>query len=227
MNKFLEAVFFDVDGVITDVKSSWRYVHEKLGVIKEADKYKEAFSKGKITYEEWMKLDTELWVRAFGGKLHRSQLIEILSEIRPRSGMKELFIWLHKNNIKIALVSCGVEPLVERMARELGADMWIAPRLRFDKRGYLIPGGIPIPAPRGQRSKGWAVKRVAWELGVSLEKTAYVGDDIWDIEAFKVVAYPIAFKPAHSDLQKNALCSINTLSELKRALELLMKSGKC
>jgi len=227
LNKFLEAVFFDVDGVLTDVKSSWKYIHEKLGVIKEADKYKEAFSKGEITYEEWMRLDTELWIRTLGGKLHRSQLIKILSDIKPRNGMKELFIWLHKNNIKIALISCGVEPLVERMARELGADMWIAPRLRFDKRGYLIPGGIPIPAPRGYRSKGWAVKRVAWELGVSLERTAYIGDDVWDIEAFKTVAYPIAFRPSHLDLQKITLCIVNTLSELKKALELLMRNGKC
>ncbi len=227
LDKFLDAVFFDVDGVLTSIKSSWRYIHKKLGVLEEADKYKKAFIDGKITYEEWMRLDTELWIRVFNGKLHRSQLHEILSEIKPREGAKELFVWLHRNNIKIALISCGVEPLVDRIARTLGADIWMAPRLKFDKKGYLLPGGIPIPAPQGHRSKGWAIRRVAWELGVSPNRSVYIGDDLWDLEAFKAVAYPIAFEPSHPILKEKAFCTINSFEELMTVLDSLMRSGRC
>jgi phosphoserine phosphatase len=225
--RYLEIVFFDVDGVITEEKSSWRVVHRELGVLREAEKYKKAFEEGKISYEEWMRLDTELWIKASGGRIHRKDLERILSKVKIRKGFDELFVWLHKNNVKVALVSCGVELLVNRIGWTLGADMWISPRLRFDKRGYLLPGGIPIPSPRGNRSKGWAVKRIAWQLGVSLDKAAFVGDDYSDLDAFKVVKYPIAFNPDNPLVKDQALCTVSGVEDLKKVLEEIMLYGRC
>ncbi len=227
MNRYLEAVFFDLDGVLTEVRSSWRYVHEKLGVLEKANEYKRAYSQGKISYEEWMRLDTELWINVKKGKFHKSELEKILSDIKIREGVRELFIWLHKNGVKIGIISCGVEVLVNKVARSLGADIWISPRLRFDKRGYLIPGGIPLPAPKGPRGKGWAAKRMAWQLGVSLSRTAYVGDDLWDVDAFKVVGYPIAFKNSDPEVLSWVLCSVGSVSELWSVLKDLAEKGTC
>jgi phosphoserine phosphatase len=225
--RHLDAVFFDVDGVITEERSSWRVVHRALGVLEEAERFKRAFEEGRISYEEWMRLDTELWIKASGGRLHRRDLERILSGVRIREGVEDLIVWLHKVSVKVAFISCGVEILVNRVARRLGADMWISPRLRFDKRGYLLPGGIPIPSPKGPRGKGWAAKRIAWQLGVSLERTAFVGDDYSDLDAFRVVRYPIAFRPKDPRVEREAACTVESVGELREVLERIVEEGDC
>ncbi|MCE4620841.1 MAG: HAD-IB family phosphatase [Desulfurococcales archaeon] len=223
----LEAVFFDVDGVLTEYKSSWDYIHRKLGVTEEAQVNYDLFLQGRISYEDWMLLDTKLWVEAAGGRLHKDELYRILSEIPIRKGARELVSWLHRIGVKVALVSLGVEPLVARVAREVGADVWMAPRLRYDKRGYLIPGGIPVPAPGSERGKGWAVKRLAMLLGVSLSRSAYVGDSVWDADAFRVVGYPIGFGEDHSSIEGLVKCHARDFEELRRILEEIIERGSC
>ena len=223
----LEAVFFDVDGVLTEVRSSWEYVHRRLGVLEEAREYYRAFVEGRISYEDWMALDTGLWVRARGGRLHRRELEGILSEVKVRRGARELVSWLHRRGVKVALVSLGVELLVNRVAWEVGADAWVAPRLRFDKRGYLQPGGIPLPAPRGPRDKGWAVRRLSWMLGVDPSRSAYVGDSIWDASAFRAVGYPIGFGDDLGEAEGLVACRARNLEEVRRRLEEIMERGGC
>ncbi|MEB3816428.1 MAG: HAD-IB family phosphatase [Desulfurococcales archaeon] len=222
----IKIVFFDVDGVLTTVRSSWEYVHRRLGVLEEAKRGVRLFEEGLIDYEGWMRYDTSLWIKAAGGRLHRSLLYSILSEIPIRSGARELVSWLHKHGVIVALVSAGVDLLVQRVAAEIGADVYVSPRLRWDKRGYLIAGGHPLITPTGKRGKAWALKRIAGEYGVSLNEAVYVGDSRWDKEAMSVVAYPIAFGDECPELDEVALCRVRSMPELREAIELIEK-GAC
>lgn len=223
----IKIVFFDVDGVLTEVRSSWQYVHERLGVSERALEAVKLFEEGRIGYEEWMRLDTSLWIEASGGKLHRSALAGILAEIPIREGARELVSWLHRRGVIVALVSSGVDLLVQRVAREVGADVYVSPRLRWDKRGYLLPGGHPLVTPTGPRGKAWAVKRIAGEYGVDLGEAVFVGDSKWDAEAMRVVGYPIAFGEECPPLDEVALCRVRSMGELRRAIERVEQTGTC
>ena len=55
-------IIFDIDGTITRHISSWRYIHETLGIwSKRAFQYQEAFFAGKIEYRKFCELDAAHW----------------------------------------------------------------------------------------------------------------------------------------------------------------------
>ncbi|MCE4610721.1 MAG: HAD-IB family phosphatase [Desulfurococcales archaeon] len=189
MARRLQLVFFDVDGVLVNVKSSWEYLHRSFGVLEEARKVKRLFEEGAIDYVEWMRRDTMLWIKAAGGKVHRSVIIDLLSRIEVNPEARPLFRALRKRGIRIALVSSGIDLLVRRVAVELGVDAWAANKLEFDREGFLKPGGVPLVGV----DKSRVVYRIANELGASLRASAYVGDSRWDASAMKVVGLPIAY----------------------------------
>ena len=50
----IKVVFFDCDGTLTAVKSSWQYLHERLGLWDDhAEEFQELFREGKIDYAEF------------------------------------------------------------------------------------------------------------------------------------------------------------------------------
>ncbi len=211
----VKLVIFDVDGVLVHVKSSWHYLHEFFGVSREAEVYRDMFEKGLIDYVKWMELDVMLWVKAKGRPIHRSELLEILSRINIDPEAPVVSRWLKRNGIKIALVSGGVDLLVSRVAEVVGADIWMANKLSFDKRGYLISGGIPLVGVW----KDKAVRTIAEALGISLNNTMFVGDSIWDKPAMKIVGYPVRYKDEEGILRDVAKYEIKKLSELLKLIE--------
>ncbi|GAB6147574.1 HAD-IB family phosphatase [Stetteria hydrogenophila] len=220
-------VFMDVDGVLTLERSSWGYVHEALGVGEEARRHVRDFIEGRIDYVEWMRRDTQLWVKASGGRLHRSMLERIVSGIPIDGEARGLVSWLRGRGVRVVLVSAGVELLVERVAREVGADAWVAPRLAFDEEGYLVPGGVPVVTPTGPQGKGAVVRRLASMHGVSVEETAFIGDSEWDREAFEAVGHPIAYKPESPRILEWVECAAFSMRGLRRSLEDLLHRGAC
>lgn len=203
-------VIFDVDGVLVPVKSSWQYLHEFFGVSGEAEVYRVMFERGLIDYATWMELDISLWLRARGKPIHRSELVEILSRIEVNSEAPEVFRWLRRRGVRIALVSGGVDLLVSRVAELLGADVWMANKLSFDKRGYLIPRGVPLVGVWKDR----AVRVLAGSLGVSLENVMFVGDSVWDKPAMRIVGYPVRYNDVDNILADVARYEIRRLAEL-------------
>ncbi len=179
----LQAVFLDVDGVLVPIKNSWAYIHEKLGVIGEAHRHLELYLAGIISYEEWMYLDTELWIRASNGKLHKSILEQMYAEIPVSPDALRAVEKMRRRGLRIALLSGGVDLMVARVAAELGIDTWRANRLLFDEKGFLIPGGVREVEALG---KDEAFLKLAEEIGVPPRMIAYVGDSHWDLPAFRV-----------------------------------------
>jgi len=207
----IELIVFDMDGVLVKVKSSWEHVHRSLGVIKEAEKVKRLYEEGKIDYIKWMELDTKLWVEASKGKLHITRLNEILGGVEVMPGAVEAARRLHRMGKRIAIISGGIDLLAKRIARLIGADAWMANGLTFDKRGYLKPGGMPLVGTRKDR----ALKRLTGELGISLEKTMYIGDSSWDAPAMKLVRYPVLFGEGDGDeIRRAARYRVSRLEEL-------------
>jgi len=176
-------VVFDVDGVLVPIHSSWGYLHEHYGSVEEARRNMELYKKGLINYYEWMRLDVEAWIRAAGRPITRRELEEVLGRVPVIPEARRAVEELHSMGVMTALLSGGIDVLVERVARELGVERWEANRLVFDERGLLVPGGIPIVEALG---KDRVLRRMVSDLDVELEETMFVGDSQWDAPAFRV-----------------------------------------
>jgi len=216
----IKLVIFDVDGVLVNVKSSWGFLHEWFGVAEEAARVRRLFEEGAIDYVKWMELDTSLWIRARGGRLHRRELVEALSHVKLVPGALDVARWARRRGLRLALVSSGVDLLVRRVASELGVDAWVANKLVFDKEGYLVPGGVPLVGV----DKAPAVRRISWELGVNPREAVFVGDSAWDASAMKAVGYGVAVGD-DPVLAGVARFRVKSVGELRGVLESIM-SGR-
>ena len=185
----IKAVVFDVDGVLLSIKNSWGYFHEVFGTSREAEENYRLYLEGKITYYEWLVRDVALWVNK-RGKIHLSEITRIASNLKPTREAYEVFQELRKRGIKTALLSAGINIVVGRIARELGADFWMANTLEFDEKGYLLPDGIPC-VPGGR--KDLALPFVEDSLRVNRENMMFVGDSMWDVSVMKLVACPVLY----------------------------------
>ncbi|MCE4613737.1 MAG: HAD-IB family phosphatase [Desulfurococcales archaeon] len=220
-------VVFDMDGVLVDVHSSWEYLHKKFGVEERARAYKRLFEEGRISYEDWMRLDVSLWIEA-RGRVHKSELEALLAPIRPRSDAVETVRSLRGLGVYMSIVSGGIDLLARRIARELGIGEWRANILSFDEEGYLQPGGDPLVGV----DKSRAVKEVAEKFGVALEETMFVGDSKWDLPALRIVGHPVLFlneKTGHregsEDLLRTARHVISSLREIVGIVKNSCKPG--
>ena len=185
---------FDVDGVILPIRSSWGYIHKRVGTTRESKLNYRLFMEGKIGYWEWMFLDTLAWIEAMPG-ITRWDLEEFFSNVPINRDAYEAVRILREAGIESALVSGGVDVVVSRVARELGIKYWVSPALAFDPWGRLVPGGEPrLEADRKDR----AVLSLARRLGYTMREVAFVGDSRWDLRGMREACLAIAVNP-HDD----------------------------
>ena len=113
---YLELVIFDMDGVLTDTISSWKYIHEYFKSSNERSV--EDYLKGKIDDMEFIRRDVSLW-KENGKPITEKRLIEILSNIPIMKGAKNCIKSIKKYNIKTAIVSAGLDILAQKIAKKI------------------------------------------------------------------------------------------------------------
>lgn len=194
----IELVIFDMDGVLTDVISSWKYIHDyfKTSNEKSVDEY----LKGKIDDMEFIKRDVLLW-KENGKPITRDKLVEILSDVPLMKGAGKCTTYLKENEIKTAVVSAGLDILAERVAEELGIDYVLANGVKTDDYGRL--NGVGVLGVR-LMYKELAVKTLAEQQNIPLERIASVGNSCLDIPMFEITGLGIAFNPDDDCTRKAA-----------------------
>ncbi|MCX8196484.1 MAG: HAD-IB family phosphatase [Acidilobaceae archaeon] len=222
MRSRVRLVTFDVDGVLVNVKSSWRFLHSYFGVEERAEEIRKMFQQGLIDYVKWMEMDTRLWIEARGGLLKRDEIVRALSQVKVEEEAVAAVRELKRRGLRVALVSSGLDLLVARVAEAVGAEVWMANKLSFDKRGYLLPGGFPTVGARKDR----AVRLLSSTLGITLEETMYVGDSEFDAAAMRVVGYSVAYRDEGS-LRGAARFRVERLGELVELVDCLEAGGDC
>ncbi len=214
----IRAAAFDMDGVLTKWRSSWRALHEYFGSLSLVSESNDAekFLRGEITYEEWMRRDLEAIIKAFGRPPTKEEIIKAFSRYELIEGAKDLVNFLKGRGVYTLIVSGGIDLLAEIVRRELGIDAAFANRLVFDEKGYLIPKGVEVVNPL---KKGEFLEKLSRQLRIPLSEFMYVGDSEWDFEALNAVGYPILLNygevkpPAES-----RYLLVNTLYEIMKFL---------
>jgi len=201
----IKVAFFDCDGTLTKARNSWEYLHRKLNIWdKQAERYQALFREGKISYYEFCKNDALLWKG-----LPVSSVVSLLKDITYHSGAYEVVKALKKRGILTVILSTGLSLLVERVREDLGIDMSFSNEL-LSESGHLT-GEIKINV--GFNKKGYLVKKILGDIGVSRKEACAVGDGDGDTSMFEEVVLAIGFHPQDhvSSVIHRAICGRSLL----------------
>jgi len=184
-------IVFDMDGVLVDIESSWRYIHDYFGTDNKENV--EAYLQGRIGDEEFIKNDLLLWRE---NEVCFSDIKKIFEEIPLMNGTKECIGELKKHGIKTAILSGGVNILAKRIARETGIDYVLANSIDEKLRECIIR-----VSPKG---KDRALINLAEKLNVPRTDIVSVGNSHYDVKMFHVSGLGIAFNPSDEEVKKHA-----------------------
>jgi len=212
----IELVLFDMDGVLTDTISSWKYIHDYFGTSNERSV--DAYLRGEIDDMEFIKRDVSLW-REDGKPIARDKLVQLLSNIPLMKGAEQCVATLKDHNISTAIVSAGLYILAEKVAKKLDIDHVFANDIKTDKNGRLSGEGI---VEVGLIHKDRNVIKLSNQLGIPLEKIVAVGNSCFDIPMLETCGMGIAFNP-EDDCIKEAADIVVEGKDLSKILPFLKK----
>ena len=212
----IELVLFDMDGVLTDTISSWKYIHDYFGTSNERSV--DAYLRGKIDDMEFIKRDVSLW-REDGKPIARDKLVQLLSNIPLMKGAEQCVAILKDHNISTAIVSAGLYILAEKVAKKLDIDHVFANDIKTDKNGRLNGEGI---VEVGLIHKDRNVIKLSNQLGIPLEKIVAVGNSCFDIPMLETCGMGNAFNP-EDDCIKEAADVVVEGKDLSKILPFLEK----
>lgn len=188
----IRIVFFDCDGTITKVKSSWEYLHRRFNLWEDnADEYQRLFVRGAINYLDFCRRDALLWTG-----ISSSLIDEIVEEIPYQKGVHECIFSLKSLGIITIILSTGISSLVERVRQNLVIDRAFSNDL-LSRKGILT-GEIRVNVDYDR--KGEIVKNILDEFGLKKNEACAVGDGAGDKGMFEAVGFPVGFRP-----QKNII----------------------
>ena len=205
-------IIFDIDGTITTHISSWRYIHEKLGLWQDrAFKYQEDFIAGKIDYRKFCELDAAHW-----RGMVESKIRNIFKKVRYSRNVKWCIKKLKTHGFKLAAVSTGLQYMPDRIKKEMKFDYAVSNRL-VSRNGKLT-GGVSIKLAHGAKHE--VLETVFKKFGVRPREVISVGDSEGDIPLARETGYSIAFNSTSRELSKLAdyNCRTKDFKEIYRKI---------
>jgi len=201
-------IIFDIDGTVARHISSWRYIHEKLGLWDErAFRYQDEFLAGKINYKKFCELDAAHWKG-----LREKKIKDIFKKAQYAKSATRCIKKLKGMGFKLVAVSTGLQYMADRVREELKFDYVLANRL-ISRRGALT-GGVKINITHG--AKGNVLKKILKKFDMKKKEAISVGDSAGDIPLAKHSGYSIAFNSSDKTLSKivDYNCRTNDFKEV-------------
>jgi len=187
-----------MDGVLTDIHSSWQYIHDHFG--KSNMHSVDAYLQGKIDDREFMRRDCALW-KTNGQLVTKAELVDILSQVPLMEGARECLGVLKQKRIATAIVSAGIDLLSNRIAQELGIDCVYANGIQVDTTGRLTGEGV-LRVKLNQKDE--VINTLSHQLRVPLEHIAAVGNSCFDAPMLDICGLGIAFNPSDECIRQRA-----------------------
>jgi phosphoserine phosphatase len=194
----VKLVFFDMDGVLIDVLSSWRYIHRRFGTSNQQSVA--AYLHGEIDYPEFMRRDVALW-KHNGEATTKETITQILYTLPMMTGARPCFHFLQQHHVKTAIVTAGLDILAEKVAHDLSIDYVFANSVITDASGRLTGEGILRVELTHKDSN---VRELQEQLALPLESCAAVGNSCFDIPMFETCGLGIAFNPEDDCVRASA-----------------------
>jgi phosphoserine phosphatase len=220
--KTIQLVFFDMDGVLIDVLSSWRYIHQHFGTSNRQSVT--AYLNGEIDYTEFMRRDVALW-KENGEPATKETIAKILFTLPVMIGARQCFQFLKARHVKTAIVSAGLDILAEKIAGDLGIDYVFANSVKTDANGRLTGEGV-LRVELTHKDKN--VRALRKKLAFPVEVCAAVGNSCFDIPMFETCGLGIAFNPEDDCVRASAdvIVEGKDLSKLISVLEPFLEDSQ-
>lgn len=204
----IKVAVFDLDGTLIEYESSWQTLHSYFGVEHcDAQSNLEAYTRGDITYTEWMEKDIALWLpkrpnlddvrRAFSGRRAPAETVDAISS-------------LHESGISTYIVSSGIDVLAQSVGAQLGVCRTYANELLADRSGVLTGKGTCVVEPF---KKYLNVADIARREKADLSEVACAGDTKYDISMFHGVGAKVAVNAKHRELVDAADVSFDSITD--------------
>jgi len=208
-------IIFDIDGTITRHISSWRYIHEKLGLWqKRAFCYQEQFFAGKISYRRFCELDAAHW-----RGMSELKVRKIFDSVLYSKNAAPCIRKLKGMGFKLIAISTGLQFMPDRIMKEFKFDYALSNRL-ISRNGRLT-GAVRINIAHGAKDK--ILRALFKRFDVKPREVICVGDSEGDIPLAKACGYSIAFNSSSEELSKvsDYDCKTRDFNELfKKILEI-------
>ncbi len=180
---------FDMDGTLTTVRSSWRWVHDCFEVNSEPNY--EAFVNGEIDELEFMRRDIGLWMAKQPG-VRLCDIARTFQNMPLIEGIQETVACLQAQGIACIIVSGGIDLAAKMLTDEFGFDEYVADSLITDENGVLTGEGRQN---LDLHNKGEKVKEYIEKYYTTKERTISIGNSFTDISMFNESGLSIAFNP--------------------------------
>jgi phosphoserine phosphatase len=141
-------------------------------------------------------------------------MAKIMSMYSYREGAREIVKYLKAKGYRAALVSGSIDMVVEKVAGELGIEMWRAHnKLKFDEKGRFVR--IDCSGDDAD-FKLDAVAEFCRDLAINIQQVVCVGDGFNDRKIFEQSGRGVTF--AGSQVEKLAWKVVKKLGDLKEIL---------
>lgn len=178
-----------MDGVLTNVRSSWCWIHQCFNVDNELA-YK-AYCDGKINECEFMKRDINLWIKK-KPDITIYEIAAMFIDMPLINGIRETILCLKNNGIKSVIISGGINLAAKMISDKFGFDEYIADEICYYKNGLLTgEGKMNVDL----KDKGSNVRKYIKQYNTATERVVSIGNSFSDISMFENSGMSIAFNP--------------------------------
>lgn len=209
----IDMVVFDMDGVLIDVGSSWVMVHRHFGVDNMDGLHR--YLRGELDDLAFIATDLERWKSA-KEPVTWSDLEEALRVPPLMEGVRETVDRLHKEGIRTAIVSGGIDIMAQAVAKELDIPIVYANGFETNEDGHLTDGVLRTPL----HDKAAPILKIAKDTGIGLSNMLSIGNSVPDVSMFEVTGRSIAFRPDDDYTRDHATWTIED-GPLTKILDIL------
>jgi len=204
-------VVFDMDGVLTDCKSSWYFIHKYFGT--DNMENIRLFNEGKIDYPTFIYMDVMLW-KSKDPYLTIEKLKKIYERMPMMNGAYETVKTLKEKGMKLAIITGGLDIIADIVSKRLGIEIYYANGLETDRNGVITGKAKMVVNPY---RKDIALMNLLDKLKIKPQDTVAIGDGEVDVPMFKIAGTGIAFDPLSDNVEKSA----NIVIKKKNLTEIL------
>lgn len=191
-------VVFDMDGVLFDYVSSWKWVHDVMGV--DNSQNLKLFREKLIDEEEFIRRDVALW-KEINPNVSIDDIAAAFKDMPVIDGLQETMAALRYNDIRSVIVSGGIDIAARKIALAYDFDAYAANTLLTYEDGRLTGEGL---LNVDLRDKGRKMREFMQHFGVGKEETVAIGNSFVDVKMFQNASLSIAFNPIDEEVTEAA-----------------------